>query len=154
MRLPRGDDGQILQVIDNQPTWRNQGLHPSQRVKQLAQVNRYGGWCTRVYLMTDGTLKACGYGTGSSNGDPLEKHLYLPSRVTTQDPDVRFVNVYSGNLQHYALTEDGEVWSWGRNQYGQLGHGDTQNRAIATRIEYFIQHNIRISKVIPGETNP
>jgi alpha-tubulin suppressor-like RCC1 family protein len=54
------------------------------------------------------------------------------------DCDKRFVDVFSGGMQHYALTENGEVWSWGYNNYGQLGHGDTANRAQPKRIEYFM----------------
>src|SRR5699024_7673058 len=74
-------------------------------------------------------------------------------RVSTDDPDVWFVDVFSGGMQHYALTADGEVWSWGFNNYGQLGHGNTVNLAVAKRIEYFVQNNIQIAKIIPGRPN-
>lgn len=152
-RLARGGNAQVLQMVGNQPAWRDQSLDPSRRVWKLAKVNGMGGWYTRVYLMADGTIKACGYGGNYSNGDPSGAHIYLPNRVSTEDPDVRFVDVFSGGMQHYALTADGEVWSWGYNNYGQLGHGDTVNRAIAKRIEYFVQNNIQIAKVIPGRPN-
>ena len=152
-RLARGNNAQVLQMIGNQPAWRDQSLDPSRRVWKLAKVNGLGGWYTRVYLMADGTIKACGYGGNYSNGDPNGSHIYLPNRVATEDPDIRFVDVFSGGMQHYALTADGEVWSWGYNNYGQLGHGDTVNRAVAKRIEFFVQNNIQIAKIIPGRPN-
>lgn len=152
-RLLRGNNGQILQMIGNQPAWRDQCLDPSRRVWKLGKVNRHGGWCTRIYVMGNGIIKACGYGGNYSNGNPTGSHIYIPSSVATEDPDVRFVEAFSGGQQHYGLTANGEVWSWGYNNYGQLGHGDTVNRAIAKRIDYFVDNNIQIAKVIPGRPN-
>ncbi len=31
--------------------------------------------------------------------------------------------------------------------YGRLGHGDDNDRYLATKIQYFIQHNIKIGKI-------
>jgi alpha-tubulin suppressor-like RCC1 family protein len=73
--------------------------------------------------------------------------------VATSDPDVRFVDVFSGGMQHYGLTANGEVWSWGYNNYGQLGHGNTANNAIANRIEFFVTNNIQIARIVTGRPN-
>jgi len=153
VRLARGTDAQILQLINGRPAWRTQAVDPSRRVAKLAKVNGMGGTGVRSYVMADGLIKACGSGTNNSNGDPTGSHLYLPSRVTALDNSVRFVETYLGGMQSYALTANGEVWSWGYNNYGQLGHGDTANRALATRIEYFVTNNIQISKIIPSRPN-
>lgn len=152
-RLARGQNAQVLQMVGHQPAWRDQSLDPSRHVWKLATVNGMGGWHTRVYLMADGTIKACGYGGNYSNGDPNGAHIYLPNRVATEDPDIRFVDVFAGGMQHYALTADGEVWSWGHNNYGQLGHGDTASRPVAKRIAFFVQNKIQIANVIPGRPN-
>ena len=153
VRLGRGTNAQVLQMVDKQPSWRDQSLDPSRRVWKLAKVKGMGGWHTRVYLMADGTIKACGYGGNYSNGHPTGAHLYVPSRILVADPDQRFVDVFSGGMQHYALTAEGDVWSWGNNNYGQLGHGDTANRAVAKRIEFFTTRQIKIGRVIPGRPN-
>lgn len=34
-----------------------------------------------------------------------------------------------GAFHNLALTEDGILWAWGNNEYGQLGTGDTQPRS-------------------------
>lgn len=153
VRLPRGTNAQILQLIDGRPAWRTQAVDPSRRVEKLATVNGHGSTSVRAYLMTDGTIKACGMGTNFANGDPTGSHTYLPIRLAPMDCDKRFVEIFSGGMQHYALTENGEVWSWGYNNYGQLGHGDTVNRAQPRRIEYFVTNNIQIAKVIPSRPN-
>lgn len=147
-RLARGNNAQILQMVGNKPAWRDQSLDPANRVWKLATVNYNGGWYTRMYLMADGTIKALGIGSNGSNGNPIGSHIYSPSRVAAEDQDVRFVEVFTGSYNHYALTADGEVWSWGLNNYGQLGHGDTATRSIAKRIDYFVDNDIQIAKIV------
>ncbi|XP_008221501.1 PREDICTED: RCC1 and BTB domain-containing protein 2-like [Prunus mume] len=34
-----------------------------------------------------------------------------------------------GAFHNLALQEDGTLWAWGNNEYGQLGTGDTQRRS-------------------------
>lgn len=34
-----------------------------------------------------------------------------------------------GAFHNLALAEDGMLWAWGNNEYGQLGTGDTQPRS-------------------------
>lgn len=146
-RIPIGDNAQILQVVDGKPAWRNQALDPSRSVAKLAKVNGMGGVSTRIYLMADGTIKACGSGDFFSNGDPSAGNRYLPSRVASEE-FVKFTEVFLGAKSHYALTESGDVYSWGNNEYGQLGHGNQNNIAIAKRIDFFFNNKIKIKKVI------
>ena len=99
VRLPRGKNAQVLQMVGNQPVWKHPPLDLSRRVWKLPQVNVMGGWHTRVYLMADGTLRACGQGGNYANGNPAGKDMYVPSRILTadpggRDPEVRFVDVF------------------------------------------------------------
>jgi len=154
VRLQRGQNAQILQMNGNQVQWNDQGMHPSNRVAKLAKVNGQGGFYTRAYLMADSTIKACGYGSNFSNGDPNAKHIYTPSRVVVRSiDDVRFTDVFMGGQQNYALTKDGDVYSWGYNNYGQLGHGDTVSRSEATKIDFFTDNNIKIVKIVADRPN-
>lgn len=56
----------------------------------------------------------CGFET-KKGADVLE-----PTKVELPLP-VKHISVYSG--QAYAVLEDGSLWSWGNNSYGQLGVG-------------------------------
>lgn len=151
--LSIGENAQTLQVVNGLPAWRNPATPPSRFVWKLQKVNGFGSTNTRVYLMADGTIKAVGSGDNYSNGDPHGGHRHLPSRVAVEDSKVKFIDVFSSGRSHYALTANGEVWSWGENNYGQLGHGDKLDLAIIKRIDFFVENNIKIKKVYPSRPN-
>ena len=44
----------------------------------------------------------------------------------------------------YALDTDGQVYSWGSNYKGQLGHGDTRNRKLPSQILSLKRKQIRL----------
>ena len=68
-----------------------------------------------------------GYGdTSSRGGGANEMGSYLPT--TNFGPGVLVVDVTSGAYHNLILTDSGEIKAWGRNDYGQLGYGDTSNR--------------------------
>ena len=96
-RLARGDNAQVFQMVGNQSAWRDQSLDPSRQIWKFGKVNRHGGWYTRTYVMVNGIIiKACGYGDNYFNGNPTGSHIYIPNSVATENPDVRFVEVFSG----------------------------------------------------------
>ena len=51
--------------------------------------------------------------------------------------DTRIRHVASGRDAAHAIVvdESGMAWSWGNNEYGQLGHGDNKNRRLPTPIK-------------------
>nr|GLL47867.1 ultraviolet-B receptor UVR8 isoform X1 [Ipomoea trifida] len=49
--------------------------------------------------------------------------------------DVRIVQIASGGYHSLALTDKGEVFSWGHGGHGQLGHSSIQNQKVPVRIE-------------------
>lgn len=57
---------------------------------------------------------------------PYRKQICIPVRVQGLEK-VRLIAV--GAFHNLALQEDGTLWAWGNNEYGQLGTGDTQPRS-------------------------
>jgi alpha-tubulin suppressor-like RCC1 family protein len=51
-------------------------------------------------------------------------------------------NIYLTHRSGFALDDAGDVWSWGDNTYGQLGHNDTTRREFATQISALSGVNI------------
>lgn len=48
--------------------------------------------------------------------------------------DVEFINVCCGGEFTIALDSNNQLWSWGCNQYGQLGLGNTEHNNYPTRV--------------------
>ncbi|KAG8223094.1 hypothetical protein J437_LFUL002042, partial [Ladona fulva] len=82
-----------------------------------------GQYCTFI-IHTNGSVSGCGKGSygrlglGDSNNQPLPKKLNV-------DWHVKKLSSSKGSDGHsLALTEDGQVYSWGDGDYGKLGHGN------------------------------
>jgi alpha-tubulin suppressor-like RCC1 family protein len=54
--------------------------------------------------------------------------------------------------KHFAafLTIDGTLYTWGLNDYGQLGTGDNNSRLIPSKNSYFAEKKLFIVKVALG----
>ena len=60
--------------------------------------------------------------------------------------EVRFVDIeLSKQSESFAaaIDKDGFLYSWGQNQYGQLGVGDFRNRKLPTKIPQLRKKHIR-----------
>lgn len=70
-----------------------------------------------------------GNGTLSSRVSPTQV-LKSPSSILTD-----IIAISSGNNFNLALSSNGTVWSWGQNNYGQLGDGTTTNRNYPIQVK-------------------
>jgi hypothetical protein len=79
-----------------------------------------------LYVDASGRLLACGEGAAVGHGD-RDVTYFVPTPVAAM-AGVRVRRVAAGWYHSLALTWDGRVYSWGGNNYGQLGHGDKLER--------------------------
>uniref|UniRef100_A0A803LKA7 Uncharacterized protein n=1 Tax=Chenopodium quinoa TaxID=63459 RepID=A0A803LKA7_CHEQI len=87
---------------------------------------------------------------GSTNWDTvgrkktgIEGNLYSPTRLRPLvGIDIRFVASGCVSCHCVALDVDGRCYTWGRNERGQLGHGDTLQRDRPTVISELSKHRI------------
>ncbi|CAE7748417.1 UVR8 [Symbiodinium microadriaticum] len=63
-------------------------------------------------------------------GDTTDRHAPVKVSVNGQ----KFVAVAAGYWHTAAITDSGELWTWGHNDYGQLGVGDTMNRHVPVKV--------------------
>ncbi len=96
------------------------------------QVKGLGGVvaiaCGRSYtiaLRSDGTVWAWGYNIYGQLGFwTLSSAITIPSQVSELGG---ITAIACGGDHTIALKSDGTVWTWGHNNYGQLGDGTTTN---------------------------
>lgn len=73
--------------------------------------------------------------------------------VTEMYDDVPVKTVAAGSRHSACLLEDGVVLTWGWNDYGQLGLGDTRSRDSPCVVELFRKYNMRVTNVFAGWWN-
>ena len=94
------------------------------------------GNCTAV-LKKDGTVWMAGYNGNGELGinDTSSQSSFV--QVKNEDGTGFLTNIKdieSGVNTMYAITNDGEVYAWGYNGYGQMGFGDTSSRLLPVKL--------------------
>jgi alpha-tubulin suppressor-like RCC1 family protein len=130
------------------------GVHstPDNKIPRVVQVE--GGWDFKLVLFNNGEVYHLGYGGNGESGDRSNSTRYV-ARVggtytetavalntsTHLFRDVRIKRIATsgdtrGSSAHHclALDEDGQVWAWGYNAYGQLGDNSVTSRNVPTLI--------------------
>lgn len=166
MLMLRGDDGnwnaQALSILIGyfddyfgSSSWRtaqdisgNHGLVtalPQAANKRVATL----GYQSRAVLFADGSVGVAG---GAIAADGSGTNTYRYSKLAFSDGVNRtitkiWVGGYAAGACLYALDNSGVLWSWGYNANGQLGLGDTTNRAVLTRVDYFVTNSLTVSDI-------
>lgn len=102
-----------------------------------------GGNYGSVYILTDtGYMYSCGYNAygqlGRGNTTNQSTFGLVKAWGSSNTTGVKQIS-YCGR-QYAALavtTVDGQLWTWGRNNYYNLGHGDTTDRTSPTRVSTY-----------------
>ena len=89
------------------------------------QVN--SGYLYTTATKTDGTLWAWGSNSSGQLGDNTVTNRSSPVQTVTFATNWKQVS--AGNYSIAAIKEDGTLWNWGKNSYGQLGDNTTANKS-------------------------
>lgn len=84
-----------------------------------------------IYILSGGALQYYNGidGTVISNDFNYGKPMTGVKKITAYN------NTASPWCSYYALKQDGTVWAWGNNQYGQLGDSTTTDRSQAVQVD-------------------
>ena len=82
---------------------------------------------------------------GSSGNEGL-----YPTPIEIPVPNVKFSQIECGKDFCLLLTTSGVLYSFGSNQFGQLGHGDTEPRTYPTVVKFFLDMKKRVDQISCG----
>ena len=79
-----------------------------------------------------GRIMGCFASRGGRRG---LQYILNPKQVRDRRRGLRFKDVFCGSYSTFALAQDGAVFAWGLNNYGQLGTGDVETQYGPVKIE-------------------
>jgi alpha-tubulin suppressor-like RCC1 family protein len=99
-----------------------------------------GGWHS-LALLEDGTVMAWGsnYYGQLGNGSTTDSHVPVKVQgipaVREDGTLVKGTAIAADGHNSLALLDDGTVWAWGWNNYGQLGDGSTTDSHVPVKVQ-------------------
>ena len=121
-------------TLAKDPNGSGQGLHA---------VRVSLGWSFVMAMDTDGNVYTWGYsnygqlGNGTITGISSTTYAADPARVPDpKDTSKAFkaAQISAGGFHALAISQDGTLWAWGWNDYGQLGVTRQTNRSMPTQV--------------------
>ena len=93
------------------------------------EENENGG---TVIFAGSGSFSMTGRSTKPSSFDGVEENLLLGFHRIQLLQKIQVTKLVTGPVAHHfiAVTASGGAYTWGRNENGQLGVGDLQNRYV------------------------
>jgi alpha-tubulin suppressor-like RCC1 family protein len=116
------------------------------------------GGCHTVLLSDDGRIWTFGFNCFGQLGHGDNKYRNVPTEIHRGEdglPEgIKIVSVNCGRYHIVLISDDGRIWTFGYNTYGQLGHGDILCRDVPTEIprgENGLHKDVKIVKVSCGD---
>ncbi|MBI0085728.1 MULTISPECIES: RCC1 domain-containing protein [Bifidobacterium] len=105
---------------------------------QVAQIS--AGVHHSLAVDQNGTAWAWGYNYDGQLGDNTTSNRYTPTRVSppagqgSAGTGLAAARISAGHYHSLAIGQDGNTYSWGDNQYGQLGNGSLTQSSTPTQV--------------------
>ncbi|XP_039629608.1 probable E3 ubiquitin-protein ligase HERC1 isoform X4 [Polypterus senegalus] len=130
----KGSYGRLgLGDSNNQSTLKKLTFEPHRAIKKVSSSKGSDGHTLayttegEVFSWGDGDYGKLGHGNSSTQKYPKLIQGPLQGKVV--------VCVSAGYRHSAAVTEDGELYTWGEGDFGRLGHGDSNSRNIPTLVK-------------------
>lgn len=136
----------------------NNTTNSSNIPKQIGTSNDWvqisAGSSLSLGLKSDGTIWSMGFNNNGQLGiGSTVTYVKVPTQIGT-DTNWKSINV--GTTACSAIKTDGTLWTWGTNDYGQLGDGTSVSKNVPTKIgtaTNWVSISAGISHMIGLKTN-
>jgi alpha-tubulin suppressor-like RCC1 family protein len=106
-------------------------LVPSLHASGVLVVKAFAAPFHTVAVTKEGELYSWGKGRYGVLGHGDQADRSVPEKIACEGMDSPVLDVSVGDGFTVALTDDGRLWSWGRGQFGCLGHGKSSKKPKA-----------------------
>jgi alpha-tubulin suppressor-like RCC1 family protein len=89
-----------------------------------------------LFCFGDNQFGQLGTGYNKSTNVPVELKFFKNENLKEIFCGDEFSFALCG-ISIFISLQENKVFSWGKNEYGQLGHGDTKDRNIPTKFDFF-----------------
>ena len=99
--------------------------------KRIVDISAGGGHT--VAIDEEGKIYAWGNNEVGQLGDGTTTNSVLPICISDKDNELKgkkIISISAGVVHTVALDEEGKAYTWGNNEYGQLGDGKTTNSVL------------------------
>jgi alpha-tubulin suppressor-like RCC1 family protein len=125
------DDGTVYSFGLNNHGQLGQGTTTSLNIPTLLRGFEHiksvsAGGAHSLLLLENGRVFSCGLNEYGQLGHGDRNARLLPAEIKGLPRDIRVVAVAAGRYHSLAVLENGEVYSWGYGEFGQLGHANNQ----------------------------
>jgi len=136
-RFPVGNQYDQLGVGESSTVQWEQ--NPQRRVVDLPNTDGAasdGGYRSGGVILDDGTLRCWGVATYGAlgKGSILHDSTFMVQPAFPTDTTGNPIKWERQGQDNIVLMDNGEVWVWGHNGYGQLGVGNTSNVLVPTKV--------------------
>ena len=124
---------------------KTQQENPAVNFKADITCMRFSGKNALLLNETGNLIILSCFVAGASGNDGLYR---TPIEIPL--PDVKFSEIECGKDFCILLSTSGLLYSFGSNQFGQLGHGDTEPRTYPTIIKFFLDKKKKVEQISCG----
>jgi alpha-tubulin suppressor-like RCC1 family protein len=121
------------------------GVLNNKNIVQLSGKNSHS-----LALDEDGNVYAWGFNTSGQLGNGNTTNSAIPILVNIPNSGKKIVQVSAGNQHSLALDEDGNLYSWGANSFGQLGDGSTSQKTTPVLVNTSTLNSKKIVQISAG----
>ena len=92
-----------------------------------------------------GRIMGCFTSRGGRRG---LQYILNPKQVRDKKKGLKFKDIFCGSYCTFAVAQDGPVYAWGLNNYGQLGTGDLETLYAPVKVESLTSLNVDGDKCV------
>ena len=127
------------QLGNGQSGFSNRVLTPTKITNEIQYTQIKGANDFNFALDSDGNIWSWGYNSSGQLGNGQSgTNVLIPTQVTN---GTRYSQISGGSSHGLAIDSEGNIWSWGRGSYGELGNGQSSgNVSVPTQITNGIKY--------------